>query len=422
MKLEYKDTAGIDGHSVATLAGTLAPYIDTLRAKVHERTYAMEEAALTSPFDPDPVKWAEEAATYLGPVRHVVVVGIGGSSQGVEAVAGALRREHGPDLHVLDMLDHVRVRAVVDLLKELHVEDFAIVIISKSGSTTETLVNADVLVRALQSAFGSAANRRIVVVSESETPLARFAREQNMHTVEVPKEVGGRFSVFTSVGLVPLALLGYDVNAFVLGGASAIERELSVDGDAVRAAALLVLRAEQGDRMNVLFPEDPRLNGFVLWYEQLLAESLGKRTDRDGKEVFAGLVPIPMSPRELHSTAQLYLSHFPGIYTTFLRAEAELSALSLSEKGFASLLSLSGSRLYDRIPPSILEGVRRAYAAEGLPYVVYDLEELTIETLGAAMAEMMLAVIYAAHLWNINAFDQPNVELYKTETKRILNS
>ena len=417
-------TEGIDH---GELTRTLHLYREQLADVVaHKRTDA-PEAALASLVDETQRAFAHTVADTLGPVTQVVVIGIGGSSVGVEAVYRALEGSDSPVLHVIDVLDHEQVEAVAHTLIHTPLEQIAICVISKSGSTAETLANADVLMTLLRPTFGEGLSRRVVCIGDCGTKLDRFASERGMHFVEMPKMVGGRYSIFTVVGLVPLALLRVPIDELLAGGISTLLELAPQEGEevampALQAALVRVVRMRTGDRVNVLFAEHERLMGCVKWYEQLLAESLGKETVQNGVSGVTGMVPVPMSPRELHSTAQLFLSGFPGVYTIFLGARTSFASASLTTSGFGGLIEISGARQYERVRSAITEGVRAAYATHRRPHVCIDLAALSPHEIGSFMACAMIEVMYTAHTLSIDAFDQPHVELYKKETRRILQS
>ncbi len=127
-----------------------------------------------------------------------------------------------------------------------------------------------------------------------------------------------------------------------------------------------------------------------------------------------------MSPRELHSTAQLFLSGFPAVLTSFIGAQIEKKDTHISTTEYGALLSLGDERSFGRIPEAIMQGVHRAYIQQHLPHVYVTIEAISLAELGTVMAEKMLEVMYTAHLLDINAFDQPHVELYKKETHALL--
>ncbi len=421
MHYEYRH-GGVEKEILDEKVHKLIPYCEKLADIISDKDYDALEAAFVIPYDTTAhVTRVREVTRDIGLVKHVVLVGIGGSSMGTAAVYEALRTSHTPTLHILDVLDAERITAILEILKKGSLEDFALVVISKSGSTTETLANADVLISELQKKFGTDIYGRVVCIGNKGTPLAGYAEERGMQYASIPDQVGGRFSVFSAVGLVPLALLGFDIEAFSYAAQGVFEAHTQKeDQSALYAAALLETHITCDARVYALFLEQDRLLAFGGWYQQLLAESLGKET-KEGKRV--GIASVCMSPRELHSTAQLYLSGYPDVLTHFIGlATSPTSPFVISEEECGSLVKFAGERSYGRLPQAIMGGVHKAYEREGLPHVCTAVDTLSAETLGALMAGKMLEVIFVAHLLGITAFDQPHVELYKKETRSILDA
>ncbi len=421
MTYEYRH-GGVAQDILEEKTQKLIPYCEKLADIIADKDYDAPEAAFVIPYDTTShALQARDIAHALGSVTHVVVVGIGGSTMGTAAVYEALRVSHTPTLHILDVLDAEKVTSVVEALRAGSLQDFAVVVISKSGNTTETLANADVLISELKKIYAADVYDRVVCIGNKDTPLARYAEERGMKYVSFPNQVGGRFSVFSAVGLVPLALLGFDVEAFSYAAQGVFEAHTQKeDRSALYAAAILETHISHNARVYALFLEHDRLLAYGAWYQQLLAESLGKTTF-EGKRV--GIAPVCMSPRELHSTAQLYLSGYPDVLTHFIGLSAQpASSLMISRDECGSLVTFNGERSYDRLPRAIMGGVHKAYEREHLPHVRTSVEYLSPETLGVLMAGKMLEVIFTAHLLSINAFDQPHVELYKKETRSILQA
>lgn len=419
MGYRYKDSARIAESRIEEGASRLLPMAERMAA-LEPGSYAMPEAGIAAAQDGMHAEVAARVASDFGIVEHVVLVGIGGSSIGTEAVYGALKTSSSPKLTVLDVADSARLEAAIRALQSLDPESFAIVIVSKSGTTTETLANASVLLSELEAVHGEALRTRIVAVGDADTALARHAQQAGFRFVPIPAKVGGRFSIFTAAGLIPLALLGIDIRAFRAGAEKQVRAQRE-GSDAVAAALVQYCHGADGAHTHMLFASSERLVGLTRWYEQLLAESLGKEKTRNG-----GVAPLPLAPhllssRELHSTAQLYLSRFPGTFTTFFEAESKDPSYVIAEQGLGALVSMGSPRDYGRIPRAIIEGVERAYEMQSLPFAVVQLGALAEESLGSCMAERMLEVLYLAELMDVDAFDQPHVELYKQETRAILS-
>lgn len=422
MHYSFAQTAGINEEEIQGGVSRLRTYTESLREDVMGASYAIPEAGLSALFDPAQVEEAHRVVETLGPASHVVLVGIGGSSAGTRAVYEALATPEGPTLLVLEGIDTRHMADTLLALEHVPLEDMAIVVVSKSGTTTETLANAAVLLEELKEVHGEAIVERVVVVTDAGTPLAHVGTEEHMLVVPMPEEVGGRFSLYTTACLVPLALLGIDIEELVASARESMTRALGGEEDAPCAgAALLYAHADHGTRIHVLFPQDERLQGIAEWWEQLLAESIGKEETEAGAPFGEALLPVLMSARQLHSTAQLFFSGFEGIFTTFITATpAQGKEYHIAQEGVGGLLAMGGDRTYGRITSALGAGVREAYEDAHLPHAVLDLGECTPHSVGALLAHRMLEVMCLAHLFSINAFDQPHVELYKEKTRRML--
>jgi Glucose-6-phosphate isomerase len=230
----------------------------------------------------------------------LVVLGIGGSALGALAVHQALGRAapargDGLNLHVIDNVDS---DVLHDVLGALDPRRTLVNVISKSGTTAETMAAFLVFERWLRDALGSDANQHIVATTDPVAGILRpYAERAGLTTFSVPANVGGRFSVFTPVGLLPLALAGHDVRALLGGAASILDdvRDAGASSVTLRLAAADVLTAARGATIHVMMPYASRLRRMADWYVQLWAESLGKRVDRDGNVVHAGTTPLPVS-------------------------------------------------------------------------------------------------------------------------------
>jgi glucose-6-phosphate isomerase len=216
--------------------------------------------------------------------------------------------------------------------------------------------------------------------------------------------------------LVPLALLGHDTDSFIAGvlDAHTEDFESVVAHNAVRLSTYI----KKGYQHYNFFAFETRLEKLGMWYRQLTAESLGKATDRAGSSVTKGFVPTISTSVELHSVGQLYLSGFSGVYTDFVTFDDEAYNFKIPKK---ALTSTYGKFDVQEIATALYGGVIGAYEEKSLPYrsTIFDDDNLAY-SLGLFMSMRMLETMYIAELLNLNAFDQPNVELYKDKTRSIL--
>ncbi len=393
----------------------LAGYRMEIARIIRERDDKRHEYALAHPTAELVSSLRTQLKTFKG-LRHVVVVGIGGSSLGLEALHSALGADTQPKLTVLDMITPAALTAVTNELRAVKkVSQVAVCVISKSGTTTETLANASVLLRLLEARYGTAIHGQVIYIGNPGTALTKVAKKQGSHYLAMPAVVGGRFSVTTEVALVPLILLGHDVEAIVAGMRRASD-PVAEEAIAARAVQLhAFLRA--GYRHFNFFAFETRLYKLGCWYRQLFAESLGKATARDGKPVKVGMVPTISTPVELHSIGQLYLAAFPGVFTEFVSVDDNGVDYKIGPTTIAPHLK---KFTLEEVSAALYGGVVGAYQGQGLPYRATVLAEDLASSLGYYLAAAMLEVMYLAHLMNVDAFDQPNVELYKDKTRTLL--
>ena len=364
----------------------------------------------------------------------IVVLGIGGSALGPIALRTALRapqwnlldaaaRAGDPRLHVLDNVDPANISA---LLARLDLATALFVVTSKSGGTAETMAQYLIIRARLADALGDeAARERIVFVTDPEKGALRtIARAQNVRALDIPANVGGRFSVLTPVGMLPAALVGIDTTALLAGAADMRARcassDLSTNIAGTYAALQFLADTAHGRHIQVLMPYSDALRDMADWFVQLWAESLGKhRVAGD-----AGIGPTPMGAlgaTDQHSKVQLYMEG-PGDKTvTFIGVDhgdvdVEIPRL---HSDIPELAYLGGHHLSE-----LLDIERRAtagaLAVRGRPNMTLTLERVDAWHVGSLFMFLELATAYAGHMYGVNAFDQPGVELGKQFTYAML--
>jgi glucose-6-phosphate isomerase len=239
----------------------------------------------------------------------------------------------------------------------------------------------------------------------------------------VPKEVGGRFSVFSAVGLFPLTLAGFDTEQLLLGARDALASSLQKENHALRLAESIYLAHKGGASILNFFFFNPELESLGKWARQLYAESLGKEKDKGGKVVRAGLTPIvSIGSTDLHSMAQLYFGGPHDKMTLFVHV-AERSRLHVPEKGlFVDVIPVIKNKSPEAIMKAIYDGTTAAYSTHKLPCGEILLPAISPYALGMFFELHMMAVMYLGEMLHVNTFDQPNVEDYKRVTKEILEN
>lgn len=435
--MQFKLEGKTLGSSNEELTKRLSSYIASCAKTVKSHSFDVAEGSLCLTDDAETFKAVQGMVkSFKRPeLKVVLVIGIGGSNLGTKAIYDAcggsfdsLEMERTPKLLFADTCDPVLITNVGDMLKILITkpEELVINLISKSGGTTESIVNAEILIQLLRKKFPEIL-QRVVVTTDKESKLWNAALALGISVLEIPKKVGGRYSVLSAVGLFPLALVNLDVKSLLKGAADM--REICLEKNLKKnpaATSALVLHGEYeaGKTIHDTFMFTPSLESLGKWYRQLLGESIGKKTDSNGNIVHVGITPtVSVGSTDLHSVGQLYLGGPRHSVTTFVWAEKVAKDLSIPKKLlFGGLVDgIKGLRV-SQIFQAIRRGTMAAYAKQELPCMSIALADSSTYELGAFLQFKMMEVMYLGSLFNVNAFDQPNVEAYKMETRRILSS
>jgi glucose-6-phosphate isomerase len=410
-------------------------YVRLLRHRTERTTgaYELPEDSLRLPMDGHVLEEVTHMAErfWTSRLKYVVLVGIGGSNLGTKAVYDAVRgvedayTAHTPKLLMLDTISPSTLAAVVGALAVLDdQEEFVINVISKSGTTAESITNIAALFEAITPQFPEV-KKRVVVTTDHGSKLWSLAEREGYAVLSIPGPVGGRYSVFSAVGLFPLALLGVDIKAFREGGSVVVKECIKSDAaqnPAMRLALAIFAEAAENVRILNFFAFEPEAESLGKWTRQLVAESLGKEMNVRGEEVRAGVTPIvSIGSTDLHSMAQLYFGGPRDKFTLFVRPHLSKSLHPLTKSGFTDLALGVAGRRPEEIMHAIYSGTLNAYHKHKLPVTELTMPEgLSASGVGAYMALLMLTTMYSAQLWEVNAFDQPNVEDYKQATRKIL--
>lgn len=436
MKLKINKENEITKDSLNEKSNTLVAYIKSLREVATRNTYDDAEASINLAFDDDLLERVNalvvEKVTLK--LRYIFVVGIGGSNLGTKAVYDALYgyrdtvNEDRPQMIFVDTTNAAKLRFYTETLFPTltNAEEFLIVTISKSGGTTETLANTEIMLAAFKKKFSGVKDRTVVITDEGSA-FWDAAKETGVAHLSIPRLVGGRYSILSAVGLFPLAALGVDIQ-MLRQGARDIRpyciSENTEDNPAAQSAALMALAQKQGKTINDTFVFNSELESLGKWYRQLLGESIGKEHDIDGNQVHVGITPsVSVGSTDLHSVGQLYLGGPKDKLTTFVYSTDDTDTLVIPDtRVFPSVVTMIDEKTTDDIVTAILGGVKIAYNKNQLPFMEVQLEGITPYEMGAFMQFKMIEMMYLGRLMHVNPFDQPNVESYKIETKQLLEA
>ncbi len=377
----------------------------------------------------------QEMARLTAVARHLressdalVVIGIGGSYLGARAgaemllspfwneLSGKVRR--GPRLYWAG--HHMDSRYISALLKQLDGQDVSVVVISKSGTTIEPGLAFRFIHKYMMERYGrEKAARRIVAVTDAKKGLLRdLALAEGFERFSIPAGTGGRYSVLTPVGLLPLAIVGVDVQK-VLEGARWARKWYGTMGytrnDTWRYAAIRHLLYRQGIKLEALIHYDPSLRGLGAWFQQLFAESEGK----GGK----GLFPVSLQyTTDLHSMGQYLQEGERHIMETAVLFDEDRSPLVIpATEPDRDRLNYIAGRTLEEVNQKAAQGTREAHIKGGVPYLAIHVPQATAEYFGALTYFLMKTCALSSYLLGVNPFDQPGVEAYKTHMFRLLN-
>lgn len=413
-----------------------------LQNEIHQMNQALnykyedDRASINLPDDTDAL---EKVRTIINEKKklhptYIVVVGIGGSNLGTiavqEAVLGRLHNQLPFEtIKVLyaDTVDSDLITDIINIIEPVLQKGETVIIngVSKSGSTTETIANFEVLVNLIKKYKEDTYHQYIVVTTDKNSKFWGLAKMKGFDVLEIPKKVGGRYSVFSPVGLFPLGLLDVNIEQLLEGAKIMRDRCLSMnmrDNPAAISACLLFLHNKKGKNIHDLFLFSPDLESVGKWYRQLLSESIGKEFTRDGKQVFNGITPtVSIGSTDLHSMAQLYLGGPYDKFTTFVRVKNNKTTVKIPNlPAYSSLVEGVQGKQLNEIMDAILEGVKKAFEKGGRPFMEIVLPDKSAWSIGQFLQLKMMEIMYLGSLMRVNPFDQPNVEDYKIETRRIL--
>jgi glucose-6-phosphate isomerase len=428
-------SSGVAESELALYERKLAPEIERL---AHDRStrYTTEYSSINVPHDTamcEHIKQLIQRKKEELNIKVVVVIGIGGSSLGAlavhEALQGVLYNERQPaiKLFFVDSVDSDYVQGVIECIQHecSRGADVLVNVVTKSGTTTETIVNFQIFVALVRKYWPQEWRKRIVVTTDNDSPLYHYAQQERLDTLIVPQLVGGRYSVFSAVGLFPLGCVGIDIDELVAGAQGMVEECVSWSlkrNMAALSAALIHAQFQSGCVIHDTFIFSHDLYACGQWYRQLMGESLGKELDRSGVAVHTGITPtVSLGSNDLHSVTQLYLAGPRDKFTTFVKVAQDTISLSVPyDEQLNGIVHHVQGKTMTEIMDAVFRGVENAYRVVNRPFVTIELPHKSAFFVGQFLQMKMMEMMYLGFLLNVNPFDQPHVELYKKETRAIL--
>ena len=343
----------------------------------------------------------------------LLVVGIGGSYLGARAVIEALNpafRKPG-DLEIIFAGHQISGDYLAELLDYIADKDVSLNVISKSGTTTEPAIAFRILREFMEKKYGEMSNERIFITTDkSRGALKELANQVGYETFVVPDDIGGRYSVLTAVGLLPIAAAGISIKELMQGAAEQREQALDFNLEknvVLRYAGWRNILLRRGYDIEILVNYEPGLMFFIEWWKQLYGESEGK----DGKGLFPAGVNFTT---DLHSMGQFIQDGKRNLFETVLDFKQTRKEIRIpnDEQNLDELNYLTGKSLQE-VNRTALRGVMLAHEDGGTPTIRLELDRLDVKHLGALIYFFEFACGISGYVLGVNPFDQPGVEAYK---------
>ena len=427
VKINFKNT-GISQEMIDKYEKKVARFHQKLHENADDENEFVGWLELPTNYDKEEFNRIKKAAKKIQRDSDVlVVIGIGGSYLGARAVIEAMSNTFVNSLATSDRKFPQIVYAgnnlspvyLNDLLDYLSDKDISVNVISKSGTTTEPAIAFRVFREVLETKYGvEEARKRIYVTTDkSRGALKTLSNSEKYETFVIPDNIGGRYSVLTAVGLLPIATAGVDIDKLI-GGARKAQNKYSTqsldENDCYKYAAVRNELYKQGKTIEILSNYEPKMHYFTEWWKQLFGESEGK----DGKGLFPAGVDFTT---DLHSMGQYIQDGRRDIMETVLKINENYSEIKVQsdDQNLDGLNYLAGKTM-GYINNKALEGTIKAHVSGNVPNVLIEIERIDEENLGELIYFYELTCAMSGSLLGVNPFNQPGVEEYKKNMFHLL--
>lgn len=357
----------------------------------------------------------------------LVVIGIGGSYLGARAVIESLTSNFAnmfPDTlrkspQIFFVGNSISPNYINELIDCIGDKDISINVISKSGTTTEPAIAFRIFREYMESKYGAdEASKRIYVTTDKKKgALKQLADEEEYETFVIPDNVGGRFSVLTPVGLLPISVAGIDIDKLMEGAKNAqfnyADSSIKYN-QCYRYAVARNILYKNDKNIEILANYEPKLHYFTEWWKQLYGESEGK----DQKGIFPAGVDLST---DLHSMGQYIQDGRRNLFETVINVEKSRTDIKIKrDEDNVDGLNFIANKTMDYVNKKAMQGTIEAHVEGGVPNIVINISELNEETIGELIYFFELACAISGNILGVNPFDQPGVEAYKTNMFRLL--
>ena len=419
IKLDFKNT-NIEMKDIMEYANNVKQIHKQIHTKQNDENEFLGWLSLPTYYNKIEFKRIKKAAEKIKKDSKIFLcIGIGGSYLGARAVIEALGKKSDNLPKILYAGNNLSSNYVSDIIDEIGDKDISINVISKSGTTTEPAIAFRIFREFLENKYGmEEARKRIYVTTDIEKgALKKLADEEGYETFVIPDNIGGRYSVLTAVGLLPIAASGIDIEKLMIG-AKIAQDKYSDDNvkynECYQYAVLRNILYSKNKTIEILANYEPRMGYMMEWWKQLYGESEGK----DKKGIFPASVNFTT---DLHSLGQYIQDGRRDLFETVLNLEKTKYDITIKpdEDNLDGLNYLAGKTL-DFVNKKAMEGTVKAHVNGGVPNIIINMKSLDEETMGHLIYFFELACAMSGNLLGVNPFNQPGVEEYKKNMFELL--
>lgn len=423
IKLDFKESK-VKMEEILEHAGVVEEINQELLDKSEDESEFLGWLKLPTEYDKKEFERIKKCAQKIRKDSDILlVIGIGGSYLGARAVIEALHssfsqmKDDKP--HIIFVGNNLSPDYINDVIEVLEGKDFSINVISKSGTTTEPAIAFRIFREILEGKYGiKEARKRIYVTTDKKKgALKQLSEAEGYESFVIPDDVGGRFSVLTAVGLLPIAASGLDIDKIMEGARFAMDKysDSSLEyNQCYQYAVARNLLYERDKSVEMLVSYNPRMHYFIEWWKQLFGESEGK----DGKGLFPAGAEFTT---DLHSLGQYIQEGRKILFETVLDIEKSNTdiTINMDEDNLDNLNYLYGKKL-SYVNKMAMQGTIKAHSEGEVPNIIVHIDELNEETVGQLIYFFEKACAMSAELLEVNPFNQPGVEKYKTNMFKLL--
>ena len=423
IKLDFKESK-VKMEEILEHAGVVEEINQELLDKSEDESEFLGWLKLPTEYDKKEFERIKKCAQKIRKDSDILlVIGIGGSYLGARAVIEALHssfsqmKDDKP--HIIFVGNNLSPDYINDVIEVLEGKDFSINVISKSGTTTEPAISFRIFREILEGKYGiKEARKRIYVTTDKKKgALKQLSEAEGYESFVIPDDVGGRFSVLTAVGLLPIAASGLDIDKIMEGARFAMDKysDSSLEyNQCYQYAVARNLLYERDKSVEMLVSYNPRMHYFIEWWKQLFGESEGK----DGKGLFPSGAEFTT---DLHSLGQYIQEGRKILFETVLDIENSNTdiTINMDEDNLDNLNYLYGKKL-SYVNKMAMQGTIKAHSEGEVPNIIIHIDELNEETVGQLIYFFEKACAMSAELLEVNPFNQPGVEKYKTNMFKLL--